>query len=190
MAYYTLEEVAEMLKVSLSMIENLVKTRQLGGIKVGHVIRIRDVDLDRFAVGNAIGGERPRNGNGHESPTSVAAGDASLGESPRLCWSIGGRKQFRVRGSVAKGAEIWPGQMRYPIRFSKAFMSELLSHFRNQEVRIGGKFDDAGPGSLGQFIQKKLEIKMNPAVYLAGLLADEGFVERTKRGYIRFRTAN
>jgi len=43
-------------------------------------------------------------------------------------------------------------------------------------------------GSLGEFIQQKLKTKMNPAVYLAALLIDEGYADPVQRGYIRFRT--
>jgi hypothetical protein len=68
-------------------------------------------------------------------------------------------------------------------------MEEMLSHFSGQEVPIGGTFDAPTRGSLGEFIQRKLKIKMNPAVYLAGLLIDEGCAERTRRGYVRFLRA-
>ncbi|MCC6394804.1 MAG: hypothetical protein IT167_29700 [Bryobacterales bacterium] len=66
-------------------------------------------------------------------------------------------------------------------------MDALLARFQGQEAPVGGKFDDPSPGSLGEFIQKNLKIKMNPAVYLAALLIDEGFAESSRRGYIRFR---
>jgi len=29
----------------------------------------------------------------------------------------------------ATGAEIWPGKIRYPIKFPKSFMDALLAHF-------------------------------------------------------------
>jgi len=74
--------------------------------------------------------------------------------------------------------------MRYPIKFPKAFMDELLAHVQG-EVPVGGKFDDPVRGSLGEFIQQKLGIKMNPAVHLAALLIEEGYAERGRRGYIR-----
>lgn len=66
-------------------------------------------------------------------------------------------------------------------------MTALLDAFRGQEIPVGGKFDDTGVGSLGEFIQKKLKIKMNPAVYLAALLIDEGYAESSRRGYIRVK---
>ena len=47
-------------------------------------------------------------------------------------------------------------------------------HFRGKEVRVGGKFDDPGRDSLGEFIQRNLKTKMNPAVYVAALLIEEG----------------
>jgi len=50
------------------------------------------------------------------------------------------------------------------------------------KFRWGGKFDDPGRGSLGEFIQQKLKTKMNPAVYLAALLIDEGYAAPARRG--------
>jgi hypothetical protein len=43
-----------------------------------------------------------------------------------------------------------------------------------------------GCGSLGEFIQTTLKVKMNPAVYVAALLIDEGYAERARGGYVRF----
>jgi hypothetical protein len=66
-------------------------------------------------------------------------------------------------------------------------MTALLEAFRGREIPVGSKFDDAGVGSLGEFIQEKLKIKMNPAVYLAALLIDEGYAESSRRGYVRVK---
>ena len=77
--------------------------------------------------------------------------------------------------------------MQYPIKFPRQFMEAALANFCDQEVPVGGKFDDAVHGSLGEFIQQKLQTKMNPAVYLAALLIEEGYAEPARRGYIRFR---
>ena len=66
-------------------------------------------------------------------------------------------------------------------------MDALLTRFREGEIPIGGSFDRPFPGSLGEFIQQKLKIKMNPAVYIAALLIDEGYAHASRRGYIRFR---
>ena len=77
--------------------------------------------------------------------------------------------------------------MQYPIKFPKQFMDSLLTHFRDGEIPVGGKFDDPSRGSLGEFIQQTLKIKMNPAVYLAALLIEEGYAEQPRRGYIRLR---
>jgi hypothetical protein len=46
--------------------------------------------------------------------------------------------------------------MQYPIKFPKPFMEAMLAHFREREIPVGGKFDDPGPGSLGEFIQQPL----------------------------------
>ena len=94
---------------------------------------------------------------------------------------------FRVTGSIATGAEIWPGKMRYPIRLPKSFMDAMLTHFEG-EVAVGSSFDAPGVGSLGEFIQQKLKIKMNPAVYVAALLIEEGYAQESpRRGFICFR---
>jgi excisionase family DNA binding protein len=188
--YYTPEEVAEIFKVPVSIMLDLIKEQKLSAIRIGDVIRIGETELEEFASRSAFADDQHTDGKEHEQPIGRSDNGPKPEDRPRLCWSVGGRKQFRVRGSVVNGADIWPGQMRYPIKFPKEFMSELLSHFQNQEVRIGGKFDDPGSGSLGNFIQKKLKIKMNPAVYLAGLLINERYAERTRRGYIRFRAAS
>jgi len=77
--------------------------------------------------------------------------------------------------------------MRYPIKFPKSFMGALLAHFSEGEVAVGGSFDGPLRDSLGEFIQQGLKTKMNPAVYLAALLIEEGYADASHRGYIRFR---
>src|ERR1700679_3012277 len=52
--------------------------------------------------------------------------------------------------------ELWPGQMRYPIKFSKSFMKSLLTHFKGGQVAVGASFDGPPPGSSGEFIQHEL----------------------------------
>ncbi len=108
-----------------------------------------------------------------------------LPDGSRWCLTPTGTK-FRVSGSISSGAEIWPDKASQPIRFSKDFMDDLLNRFRGQKVSIGGRFDFPGRGSLGEFIQLKLGISTNPAVYLAGLLIDEGYAESSGRGLARF----
>ncbi len=105
----------------------------------------------------------------------------------RWCSTRTGRAKFRVSGSVATGADIWPGKMQYPVKFPKQFMDALLEHFSLGEFPIGGAFDNPTRGSLGEFIQQKLKMKINPAVYLAALLINEGYAEDVRRGYIRLR---
>jgi hypothetical protein len=62
----------------------------------------------------------------------------------------------------------------------------MLGRFRGREVNVGLQFDRPGPGSLGEWIKKNLPTKMNPATYVAGLLIDEGYAERSGRGTIQF----
>ena len=44
------------------------------------------------------------------------------------------------------------GLVRCNIRpsFPKQFMDDMLVHFNDQEVAVGGKFDDPGRGGLGE----------------------------------------
>ncbi len=151
-------------------------------ILIGTTIRIPEAEFDRLSVTCSA------------SPLvevetrSRPTGDAALGNW-RICTTRNGTP-FRVAGSVATGAEIWPGKKaNYPIRFPKWFMGAMLSHFSGEEVAVGGSFDGPTPGSVGEFIQRQLKIKMNPAVWVVGLLIEEGYAEASRRGYIRFRSA-
>ena len=78
--------------------------------------------------------------------------------------------------------------MRYPIKFPKSFMDAMLARFPEGEAAVGGSFDGPSRGSLGEFIQQKLKTKMNPAVYVAALLIEEGYADAPRRGYIQFRS--
>lgn len=60
----------------------------------------------------------------------------------------GGRlSEFQAQSRRAPN--FWPGNIRYPIKFPKSFMDELLTHFPEGEVAVGGSFDAPGRGSLG-----------------------------------------
>ncbi len=103
----------------------------------------------------------------------------------RLCKTVGGNATFQVAGSVADGARIWVGRSKQPLTFDQAFFERLLSGLGEKgEIRIGSKFDDPGPDSLGEWIQQDQGIAMNPAVYIGGLLIDEGYAESPRRGRI------
>jgi excisionase family DNA binding protein len=170
--YLTLEETAQQLKVSVADIRSLVDQGKLRAISVGNNIRVPEAELEKLPVTCAAG------------PSPIE----TLPENSRLVYTRKG-KPFRVSGSIAGGAEIWPGKMRYPIRFRKPFMDALLARFPEGEVAVGGSFDDPSNGSLGEFIQQNLPTKMNPAVYVAALLIDEGYADESRRGYIRRRAA-
>jgi hypothetical protein len=77
--------------------------------------------------------------------------------------------------------------MQSPITLPKSFMDAMLSSFAGQRVAVGGSFDSPTRGSLGEFIQKHLQIKMNPAVYVAALLIEEGYAVPAERGYLQVR---
>jgi excisionase family DNA binding protein len=169
--YLTLEEIAQQLRVSEADIRLLIDQGKLRAISIGSNIRVAEAELERLPATCAIG------------PTAIE----TLPEKSRLVPTRTG-KQFRVSGSIAEGADIWPGKMPYPIRFPKAFFDALLARFQEGEVAVGGTFSGPLLGSLGEFIQEKLPTKMNPAVYVAALLIEEGYADVTRRGYIRFRS--
>jgi excisionase family DNA binding protein len=178
-SYLTPEEAAAVLKVQPADVLDLINERKLAAIRIGDAIRIPEAELLRLQTTSpAVPPTEPA------TPSAKAEADGPLPDGSRWCLTRQGAR-FRVSGSVAAGAEIWPGKMRYPIKFPKPFMDALLAHFRGGEVAVGGKFDDPGRGSLGEFIQSNLKIKMNPAVYVAALLIDEGYAESARRGYIR-----
>ena len=179
-SYLTPEEVGERLKVAASEILALIDEGKLRAIRIGNNIRIPEPELENLAVTCAAG----------PAPVAIPAPSRAdmPGDNTRWVDTRTRRAKFRVSGSVAAGAEIWPGKMRYPIKFPKAFMDALLAHFRGGDVPVGGSFDGPVTGSLGEFIQQKLGTKMNPAVYIAALLIDEGYAEPSpRRGSIRLR---
>ena len=174
-SYLTPEELAQQLKIEIGDVIALIEGGKLRAIRIANNIRIPEAEIKKLEVTCAA------------VPISA---EETLPDGARWCFTRTGRAKFRVLGSIAHGAEIWPGKMRYPIRFQKQFMDAMLAHFCDQEVPVGGKFDDPTPGSLGEFIQAKLKIKMNPSVYLAALLIEEGYADPAHRGYIRFRSKN
>ena len=179
-SYLTPEEIAQQLKVEVAEIMPLIEQGKLRAIRIGNNIRIPEPELEKLLVTSAAGPDRTDIPASRETET--------LPDNSRLIPTRTGRGTFKVSGSIAAGADIWPGKMRYPIRFPKPFMGTLLSHFSGKEVAVGGSFDRPLPGSLGEFIQQKLGTKMNPAVYVAALLIEEGYACATRRrGYIRFR---
>jgi len=170
-SYLTPEETAQQLQVDVKDVISLIDEGKLRAISIGNNIRIPEPELERLLVTSAAGPVRT---------------DATADGNSRLVRTRTGRATFRVSGSIATGAEIWPGKMRYPIKFPKSFMDAMLAHFPEGEVPVGGSFDGPVNDSLGEFIQKRLKTKMNPAVYLAALLIEEGYADASRRGYVRF----
>lgn len=176
MTYLTTAETAEMLKIEERDLLSLIEEGKLRAIRIGNNIRIREEELQRLETTCPAGPDLSVKPNAGEPPAGS-----------RLVPTRSGRAVFRVEGSVATGAKIWPGKMRYPIKLPQEFMDTLLSRFAGQEAPVGGTFDAPTQASLGEFIQQRLNIKMNPAVYLAALLIDEGYAAAgQRRGYIRF----
>ncbi len=180
--YFTPEELAQQLKIEVEDLMSLIGEGKLQAIRIGNSIRIPQTEVEKMHITCAAVPIIK-----HAPLVPLESEAEALPEGSRWCLTRTGRARFRVSGSVVTGADIWPGKMRYPIKRPKTRMEKMLAHFQIGEVPVGGQFDDPGHGSLGEFIQQELNIKMNPAVYLAALLIDEGYAESTKRGYIRFR---
>jgi hypothetical protein len=158
----------------------LIEQGKLRAMRIGDKIRIPEPEIETLLLTSAAGPDH----------SSSSARDTSP-DSSRLVATRSGRAKFRVAGSISAGLDIWPGKMRYPIKFPKPFMADLLTQFSGRTIPVGGSFDGPPPGSLGEFIQQGLGTKMNPAVYLAAILIEEGYADAPKRGYIRIhlRTA-
>jgi excisionase family DNA binding protein len=182
--YYTPEEVATMLKVAPVEIMKFIEGGKLRVIRLGNSIRIRERDLERFLDSCATGGDL--SDLLFEPPDSVPVMNMRApADGTRLCLTRRG-SQFRVRGSLEGDVEIWPGQMKYPVKFPADFNRAMLQFFGGKIVDVGGSFSGPTPGSLGEYIKQKLELTLLPAVYLAALLIDEGYAESAGRGKIRF----
>ena len=173
--YLTVEEAAQHLRVEEKEVMNLITDGRMKAIKIGDSVRIPETEFESLLTTCAI--ESSRN-----EETAVQA----LTDGTRWVPTRTGRSRFRVAGSIRDGAEIWLGRMRYPIKIPREFTRALLSHFDQAEVAVGGSFDGPTPGSLGEFIQRELPTRMNPAVFVAALLINEGYAVATRRGYIRF----
>jgi excisionase family DNA binding protein len=179
-SYLTPEETAQQLKVEATEIMSLIEQGKLRAIRIGNNIRVPEQEVEKLLITSAAGP------NSKDVSASVLT--ETLPDNSRLMRTRTGRATFRVRGGVATGADIWPGKARYPIKFPKWFMDDLLANFSEREVAVGGSFDGPLRGSVGEFIQRKIKTKMNPAVYLVALLIEEGYADASRRGYIRFHS--
>ena len=179
--FVTPEELAEQLKVGVGEILSIIDQGKLPALRIGDHIRIREEDVDKLQDTCAA---VPRVG---QAPS--LDDDRVFPDGSRWVFTRTRRARFRVLGSIssADGVRIWPGKMRYPIHFPSRFLERMLEHFSNREVPVGGQFDEPGKGSLGEYIQRELPTRMNPAVYLAALLIEEGYAEGGERGRICFR---
>lgn len=189
--YLTPEETAELLKIDVAAIMNLIDTEELRAIRLGNTIRIREADLEHFLDACAVGGTAAQTSRPEPLEAAEAGtGDDDLHAEPlpngaRWCHTRRGTP-FRVRGTLTQGAEVWPGKMKYPVTFPVDFNRAMLKHFAGKVVPVGGGFDGPTPGSVGEFIKDKLKLKLHPAVYMVALLIDEGYAELAGRGKIRF----
>jgi excisionase family DNA binding protein len=179
-ASVTLDEAARHLRVEEADVMALIDQGKMRAIRIRESLRIPEREFERLLTTCSAGNDQI---DKDEEKTESAP---LISDGSRWVPTRSGRSRFRVAGSITTGAEMWLGRMRYPIKMPKSFMDRLLSHFADSEVTVGGSFDGPPPGSLGEFIQRELPTRMNPAVFLAALLIDEGFAEAGRRGYIRF----
>jgi excisionase family DNA binding protein len=178
------DEVASILRVDPGDVLTLIEERTLRAYKIGtSIVRIDEDDLERCLEASATGVE----GTERNQPPASALARNHPQPNEWMCKTFAGRTTFRVSGHVDTGAQIWPGNIRYPISFPKEKLDALLAYGRSRgEMKVGLSFDRPEEGSLGQWIQENLPTKMNPACYVGGLLIDEGYAERPRAGVIRF----
>jgi len=132
-SYLTPEELAQQLKIEVEEVMALIEEGKLPAIRIGSSIRIREADVEKLQITCAAGPAAKA-----PLPASLPSGNAILTDGSRWCLTRTGRAKFRVLGSIAAGADIWPGQMQYPIRFPKEFMDAMLEQFHEGEVPVGG----------------------------------------------------
>ena len=183
--YMTPEETAELVKIDVAAIMGLIETGKLRAIRLGNAVRIREADLEQFLETCAIGGSAAAVEGPEETDVPTLKHKEPLPDGARWCLTRRGTP-FRVRGTVAQGLEVWPGKMKYAVKFPAQFTEILLKHFAGKVISVGGSFDGPTAGSLGEFIKDKLKLTLHPAVYLAALLIDEGYAEPAGRGKILF----
>lgn len=106
----------------------------------------------------------------------------------RQCATFGGKATFPYTGSVATGTHVWPGKnAHFKLTFTKEQWDELLTAFDGEEVPAGLNFATPKQGSMGAWIKEHWHTKMGPAAYVGGILIAEGYAERPRRGWIRFK---
>jgi excisionase family DNA binding protein len=175
----TIDEAAQQLRVESADIAALIECGRLRAIRIGEMIRIPEKELEELIVRSPAGPVQDERSSSTETHSDSSGFRAMPTRS--------GRATFKVRGSVGSEVEILPGNMRYPIRFPRAFWDKLLAYYAGKEIAVGGSFDGPHEGSLGEFIQTEIKTKMNPAVYIAALLIADGYAEESRRGYINIK---
>ncbi len=189
----TVEEAAEALRLEPVLLARLVDDGEVRAYSITGHLRIDERDLEEYvqrcvldtATGKVRQGGATTAGPADEQQALPTGQPPSSAQTRRPIPTRRGRTVWVV-GSVKDGAAIWMGQMRYPLRLTRDFFADLLHHFRGQTVPVGSVFSGPTPGSLGHWVQEKLETKMNPTYAIAALLVAEGYAEWSKPGYIRF----
>jgi excisionase family DNA binding protein len=192
----TVDDAAGLLMVEPAQVLGLISSGNLRAFRIAGHLRVREDELEEYVESCACeasesepretASEQPHQASPEISGSLRNAGGCSaIGSSVfRDLHTRTGRGHVKVAGGVADGASILMGDMRYPLRFPAEFFQDLLRHFGGQEVRTGTIFTGE-KGSLGDWIQKKANTRMNPTYAIAALLVDEGYAEWAERGYIR-----
>ncbi|MCC6394803.1 MAG: helix-turn-helix domain-containing protein [Bryobacterales bacterium] len=129
-SYLTPEEAAQHLKVSADEITTLITGGKLKSIRIGNYLRIPENEFESLLVTCAAVAPV----NNHERATT-SDNALPLPAGSRWCSTRSGRAQFRVSGSVTRGAEVaWPN---------------VLSDQVSQAVHGCAAGSLSGPGSAG-----------------------------------------
>ncbi len=171
-----------MLKIDTQDVARLIRQREIGALRVGPHVRVRDSDLRDYLDRCA---QPPMEKSGKEGRERTVAEPDDIEPSTRTCATFAGRATFRYSGSVEQGVRMWVGGGRYGLRFRAEDFQSLLKKFRGSEVPVGLSFDRPDKGSVGAWVKDNVT-QMGLTCYLAGILIAEGYAQRVGRGRIRF----
>ena len=77
LVFFTVKEVAEIIRISCSTVYNLIKTDELNAVQIGRAVRVRKSDLDEYIRNNSTN---------HKITHRSDKDDDKDGENLSLCW--------------------------------------------------------------------------------------------------------
>ena len=180
--FYTIDELAQMLKIGAEDVARLIHQKEIRALYIGKHVRVRDADLSEYLDRCA---QPPLKKSGQVCHETTAADQEDAEPSTRTCATFAGRATFRYSGTVEQGVRIWVGAGRYGLRFRGGDFQAMLKKFRGSEVPVGLSFDRPEKGSVGAWVKENVT-QMGLTCYIAGILIAEGYAQRVARGRIRF----